>query len=169
MAETQTATFLMRIPVGEETNIRAAAFFLAQSVAACGRCSQPSSAFSFGLLPGHQRQVDERWESVDTSVLLFYIDYLPPEVIFVAQELTPHYQLDYSPLTATEYWLNHCQHCGALLEDHDLHCEPDGAFLPLNTREAERILLVEFREPFSARARGWSDNLLFFASMQIIA
>jgi hypothetical protein len=159
----------MCIPVGEETNIRSAAYFLAQSVAACGRCSQPSPAFSFGLLPGHQRQVDERWESVDTSVLLFYIDYLPPEVISVAQELTSHYRLDYSRLTETEYWVNHCQHCDALLEDHDLHCEPDGAFLPLSTRDAERILLVEVREPFSARVRGCSENLLFFASMQIIA
>jgi hypothetical protein len=159
----------MSIPVAEETNVRSAAYFLAQSVAACGRCSQPSSAFSFGLLPGHQRQVDEGWESVDMGVLLFYIDYLSPEVISVAQELTPHYRLDYSPLTATEYWVNHCQHCGALLEDHDLHCEPDGAFLPLNTREAEGILLVEVRAPFLAWARGCSDNLLFFASMQIIA
>jgi hypothetical protein len=159
---------MMHAPATEETNIRSAAYLLAHSVAACWRCLQPTSAFSFGLLPGHERQVDDRWESVDTGVLLFYVDYLPPEVIAAAQELSPQYRLDYSTPTATEYWINHCQHCGALLEDHDLHCEPDGAFLPIDTHDAEKILLVEVREPFSARVRGCSDNLLFFASMQIV-
>jgi hypothetical protein len=159
----------MRAPVTEETNVRSAAYLLAQSVAACGRCQRPTSAFSLGLLPGHERQADEKWESVDTGVLLFYIDYLPPEVILVTQELAPHFRLAYSIPTAAEYWVNHCQHCNELLEDHDLHCEPGGGFLPLNPRDAEKILLVEVRESFSARVRGCSDNLLFFASMQIIA
>jgi hypothetical protein len=169
MVETHAAAFVMRAPVPEETNIRSEDYLLALSVAACGRCLQPTSAFAFGLLPGYERQVDEKWQSVDTGVLLFYIDYLSPDVISLAQELSPHYQLDYSVPTATEYWVNHCQHCGALLEDHDLHCEPDGAFLPSNTRDAKKIQLVEVREPFLARVRGCSDNLPFFASMQIIA
>ncbi len=169
MAETLSAAFVMRTPVTEETNIRSAAYLLVQSVAVCGRCLQPTSAFSLGLLPGYERLVDERWESVDAGVLLFYVDYLPPEVILVAQELSLHFWLDYSAPTATEYWVNHCQNCGELLEDHELHCEPGGAFLPLGPRDAEKILLVEIRESFSAWVRGCSDELLFFASMQTIA
>jgi hypothetical protein len=160
---------MMRAPVTEETNVRSAAYLLVQSVAVCGRCLQPTSAFSLGLLPGHERQVDGKWESVDAGVLLFYVDYLPPEVILVAQELSRHFRLDYSTPTGTEHWMNHCENCGEVLEDHDLHCEPGGAFLPLDPRDAERILLVEVRESFSARVRGCSDDLPFFTSMQSIA
>jgi hypothetical protein len=169
MAETLAAAFMMHAPLIEETNVRSAAYLLAQSVAVCGRCLQPTSAFSLGLLPGHERQVDGKWEPVDVGALLFYVDYLPPEVILVAQELSLHFRLDYSRPTATEYWINHCQNCGELLEDHDMHCEPGGAFLPLDARDAGNILLVEVRESFSARVRGCSYDLPFFASMQTIA
>jgi hypothetical protein len=148
----------------DELNCRSAGYLLAQSVFACWRCLQPTSVFCLGLSPGYERRLEDNWESVSADALLFYVEYLPPDVALVLQELSPQYRLDNSTTTNRVYWVNHCQHCGALLEDHDLHCEPDGAFLPASAHVAEQILFVGIEGQFLARVGGISEEASFFAS-----
>jgi hypothetical protein len=150
-----------------ELNFRSTGYLLAQSVFACWHCLRPTAVFCLGSSPGHERHLGDKWESVDMDVLLFYVEYLPPDVAMVLQELSPQYRPDNSATTKRNYWINHCQHCGALLEDHDLHCEPDGAFLPATAHVAEQILFVAITGLFLARVGGISEGPSFFASQRI--
>jgi hypothetical protein len=152
----------------EWTNVRSAGYLLAHSVASCSRCGQPTALFALGLLPGHERHLDNEWLPVNASALLFYVEYLPPAVIRVLEELAPDYRPDHSNTTECEYWLNHCQNCGLAQEDYWLHCEPDAAFLPTIGQAAEQIQLFDVRAPFAARAAGFSDEFALIASMRII-
>ena len=61
-----------------------------------------------------------------------------------------------SPAAQGSYWANHCEHCGSLQEDHDLFCEPEGAFLPVDAAWASAIELTRIDEPFAAAAAGYA-------------
>jgi len=63
------------------------------------------------------------------------------------------------------YWANHCEQCGNLLGDHDLHCEPEGAFMPTSEAAAKAIQLLRFDAPFAAAAVGYACEPQFFSSM----
>jgi hypothetical protein len=52
--------------------------------------------------------------------------------------------------------MNHCEHCGAAQEDHDLHCEPASAFMHNDGDDAAHIECLEVPEPFAAAAGGYS-------------
>ncbi|MFI4888974.1 MAG: hypothetical protein ACHQIL_00420 [Steroidobacterales bacterium] len=149
-------------------NVRSAVYLLAQSVGPCCRCKRPTALFSLGLSPGHERQLDDDWVPVNAFALLFFVEYLPPEVIRVLQELAPDYRPARSCATGSKYWLNHCQHCGMVHEDYWLHCEPGAEFLPTAERAAGQIQIHVVRESFAARAGGFSDEIPLLASMRII-
>jgi hypothetical protein len=152
----------------EWTNVRSARYLLAHSVGPCSSCGQPTALFALGLSPGHERHLDDEWLPVNAGALLFYVEYLPPAVIRVLEEIAPDYRPDHSLSMDAEYWLNHCQNCGVAQEDYWLHCEPDAAFLPTIAQAAEQIQLLDVRAPFAARATGISDEFALFASMRII-
>ena len=61
-----------------------------------------------------------------------------------------------SPATQGCSWANHCEHCGSVQEDHDLFCEPEGAFLPVDAASASAIELTRIEEPFAAVAGGYA-------------
>jgi hypothetical protein len=149
------------------TNVRSTAYLVAHAVGPCERCRRPTSLFSIGLSPGHERHLDSEWVTVNAAVLLFQVEHLATEVISVLVELSPHYRLTHSGPTDSEYWLNHCQHCGASQEDYWLHCEPEGAFLPTSALAAEQIQFVQVQGPFAAAASGFSDGLPHMASMRM--
>jgi hypothetical protein len=147
------------------TNVRSAAYLVAHSVGACERCQRPTSLFSVGLLPGHERHLDNEWVTVNSPVLLFQVEHLATDVISVLSELSQHYRLTHSGPTDSECWLNHCQHCGAPQEDYWLHCEPEGAFMPTSVQAAEQVQFVQVQGPFAAAAMGFSDGLPHMVSV----
>jgi hypothetical protein len=159
---------MMQDGPNDGTNVRSADYLVAHSVGACERCSRPTSLFSFGLLPGHETRLENEWVPVDAGVLLFHVEHLAAGSIGVMAELAPHYLLNHSDPTDSEYWMNHCRHCGAPQEDHWLHCEPDGAFLPTTAQAAEQIQFVHVRAPFAARVRGISVGLPSLAPIGLI-
>jgi hypothetical protein len=53
-----------------------------------------------------------------------------------------------------------------LLDDYELHCEPDGAFMPCGEAEAGNILLLQIDEPFEAVAAGCALEPEFFRFMR---
>jgi hypothetical protein len=169
VAESLDATMMMQVQGADDVNVRSESCLLGLSVVPCWRCKQPTSVYCLGLAAGHERHLEDQWVSVETGALLFYVEYLNAEVALVVRELSPQYRLDYSTTINRDYWVNHCQHCGVLQEDHDLHCEPDGAFLPSTRQAVEQILAVAIREPLSAHAGGFSDELSLFASLRFVA
>jgi len=54
--------------------------------------------------------------------------------------------------------------CGALLEDHDLYCEPDGAFLPMSGDITADFELTWIAEPIEAAAGGYSCDPAFLTA-----
>jgi hypothetical protein len=52
-----------------------------------------------------------------------------------------------------------------LLDDHELHCEPEGAFQPSSAADAARILLFQISEPLEAAAGGYAIEPEFFGCM----
>jgi len=61
---------------------------------------------------------------------------------------------------------HYCEHCGTLLGDHELHCEPEGAFMPSSEAAAANIHLLQIPEPFQAVAAGYTFEPEFFGFMR---
>jgi hypothetical protein len=116
------------------------------------------------------------WSAADHNAFLFYIGSLPAAV----QNRINQYQPAYRPIDADataaapatavgggsgSYWANHCEQCGRQLDDHELFCEPEGAFLPTSEATAAAIHLVLVDEPFETSAAGYSYEPPFFDAM----
>jgi hypothetical protein len=52
-----------------------------------------------------------------------------------------------------------------LVEDHDLFCEPDGAFLPTTAQRAAAVILERVDEALEAGAAGYACDPQFLDSM----
>ncbi len=88
------------------------------------------------------------------SVCLHYVEHIPESVQSRVQALAPWFRL-----SAGSYWANHCEHCDTLQDEHELHCEPGGAFMPAPespAAEALRLTAWDVAEPFAAIAGGCS-------------
>jgi hypothetical protein len=113
-----------------------------------------------------EESAPEVWQRAGGNALLFYVEGLPGVVQRRLQQLSRFFYLAYDPVAMNSYWANHCEHCGRLLADHELHCEPEGAFMPANETAAQDIQLLRFQEPFAAAALGYACEPEFFASMR---
>jgi hypothetical protein len=126
----------------------------------------------------HREDPAAAWSLADHNAFLFYVDSLPAAV----QKRINWYQPAYRPVdadaaatvtvTATaagggsgSHWANHCEKCGCALDDHELFCEPEGAFLPTSEPNAAAIHLVLVDEPFETSAAGYSYDPPLFDAM----
>ena len=148
-----------------EVDIRAASFLIARTVGACGHCGRPTVLVALCLPPGHERlDDDEVWSRTDRHVFLFHVDNLSDAALRRVQNIASCYDFEQGE-THGAAWANHCEHCGTTLDDLDLYCEPDGAFLPISAAGARVIRLVPVNEPIEARAAGLADEPEFFDHM----
>jgi hypothetical protein len=124
----------------------------------------------------HREHPAAAWSAADHNAFLFYVDFLPAAV----RERINQYQPAYRPLDAAaaapalhpgagvgpgSYWANHCEKCGCRLDDQELFCEPEGAFLPTSESTAAAIHLVLVDEAFETSAAGYSYEPPFFDAM----
>jgi hypothetical protein len=116
-----------------------------------------------GAAPGES--ATDSWQLADVDAFLFYVQQLPDGVQRQLRQISPGYRPARSAATQSVYWVNHCEHCGALLDDYELHCEPEGAFMPCSEAEAGKIHLMQILEPIQALAAGYSPDPLFFGLM----
>jgi hypothetical protein len=121
------------------------------------------------LEPDDEAQDEETavdtWRIAAVSAFLFYVEYLPAAVQNRLKQVTQSYRLGDCAVVAGSHWANHCEHCGSLLDDHELFCEPDGAFLPTDESRARIIHLVPIDEAFEADAAGYAYEPDFFDAM----
>jgi hypothetical protein len=151
-------------------NVRSNAYLIARAAAICPRCREETRVAALVLPPGHETRsmndegdetaaddpalCGDSWERAVCHAVLFYIESLPDAVRRRMQALVPMYRL--APASQGSYWANHCERCGGIQEDHDLFCEPEGAFLPISPAAASIIEFFPINEVLDAAAAGYA-------------
>jgi hypothetical protein len=167
-----------------DPNLRSPTYYVARTSAPCGACGLSTHLLALALprtheileADGESDEVDpdrvdsgdlmtDSWQHADVEAFVFYVEQLPDRVRHQLQRISPVYRQAQSAATQSTYWVNHCEHCGAMLEDYELHCEPEGAFMPCSEAEAAKIRLLRISEPIEAVAAGYTPDPVFFASM----
>lgn len=157
------------------TNVRSRGYLVVRTSGKCPCCRASTPLIALALPPEHEILSEESdedseavapnaWETVGCSALLFYVANLPESAKRRVAEFSPHYRYAYSAATQDFYWANHCERCGSLLEDHDLFCEPEAAFLPTSEGSAAGLKEFWIDEPIEAGAGGYSCDPAFLVS-----
>lgn len=171
----------------QDSNVRSPDYYVARTSVRCWYCGLPTWLLALALPHGHETlEADaapdgtardgsasdetpgvhdaEAWQRAGGSAFVFYVQQLPQAVQDRLTQLSRFFRLSFSEATLNSYWANHCEHCGTLLGDHELHCEPDGAFMPSSEAEAANIRLLHIAEPFAAVTAGYALEPEFFGS-----
>ena len=105
------------------------------------------------------------WRRCEHGALLFLVRSLNGPILRAVRSAHPTYSLARSAMTHDEYWTNHCGRCGAALEDHELHCEPGVAFVPMSQAQADLIRFVPVEGPLEAVVDGCAPVPQFLDSI----
>jgi hypothetical protein len=163
-----------------DPNVRSQSYYVVCTDAGCWHCGLSTRLLALAVpyghevldadatstAGGHDATAPDTWQRADINAFLFYVEFLPEGVQSGLTRFSRTYRLAHSAATLSSYWANHCQHCGTLLDDHELHCEPDGAFMPTSEDAAAGIDLVQIHEPFEALAAGYALEPEFFRFMK---
>jgi hypothetical protein len=164
--------------LGGDGNVRSRGYFVVRTSGKCRHCRASTPLIALALPPEHEilsAEAEERsenpapeaWEAVGCGALLFYVAGLPDSVKHRVAQFSRRYRRAFSAATQESYWANHCGRCGSLLEDHDLFCEPDGAFLPMSGASTPDLELIWIDESIEAQAGGYScDPALFVPAVR---
>jgi hypothetical protein len=149
-------------------NVRSGRYFIVESRIRCDQCNVVTAVFGFALPEDYETvYIDDdapdddsgTWESPGFAAVLFYVEYLPEAVANRIRSVTQHYRLDAQSEASGAFWMNHCEHCGAPMEEEELHGEPWSPFGSMPEEGLEAIRLHEVREPFEATAGGQSHDV----------
>jgi hypothetical protein len=147
-------------PLHSDPNYRSLNYSIARTDTRCWYCGRRTRVLALLLQKDHETLEPETtgelnaWQPAGANAFLFFVASLPDGVQRRLFELSATIRAAHSATTANCYWANHCEHCGSLLDDHELHCEIGGAFVPCSEAEAQNILLLQINEPFEALAAG---------------
>jgi hypothetical protein len=169
---------MSNLPSRGDINIRSGGYFVARTVGRCRRCHASTHLLALALAPRHEtlstdadaddegeQLANGAWEVAARCALLFFVEYLPDTVLRRLLELSPHYRFGDSAATSASYLMNHCDRCGSPLGDHDLFCEPEGAFGGMSHTSAAAMQLFWIDEPIEATAAGYSYDPQLFGPM----
>ena len=131
------------IPPLADANVRSHTYYVARTNVRCWHCGLSTRLLALAMPHNHETldgdtQADadggdpasDAWQRAAVNAMLFYVERLPDDVQDRLNRISPFFRLAHSAATLNSYWANHCEHCGTLLGDHELHCEPGGAFMP---------------------------------------
>ena len=154
----------------KDANVRSPSYFVATAHVSCWHCGSPTLVLGLAMPQSHEVLDDELpsdvWHCAGGNAFLFYVEGLPDPVRDRLAALSPLFRRAASTVTLNSYWANHCEHCGTLLGDHELHCEPEGPFMPSSEASAAAIELLQIHEPFEAVAAGYALEPEFFGFMR---
>jgi len=143
-----------------DANIRSSSYYIARTEVQCLSCDQWTRVLALALPAPHEVLIEDEWQSADVSAFLFYVTELPEDVRHQLQT-SSFFRLTRAEDASDPCWANHCEHCGALVSDDELHCET-GGFMPGHADEAQTISLIEVRQAFRAVAAGYAVDPEFF-------
>jgi hypothetical protein len=154
-------------------SVRSKSYGIAHATCKCSACGAQVPVIALALPPFHESLVagsaadDDAgvWQAAPWNAFLFYVEYLSEPAAQCLKALSSNYRLSSGAEAGDSHWANHCPACGVLLEDHDLFCEPDGAFLPTSADAASMISLVWMDEFLEAAAAGYVCEPEFFDAM----
>jgi hypothetical protein len=154
-----------------EANVRSAGYYLARTRTLCLKCGGSTRVLALATTKDHEildaggAEGGDQWQSAGIVAFLFYVTHLCDEVQRRLFALSPEFRLDHSVDASSANWVNHCQHCDSVLDDHDLHCEP-GVFMPESEDEAADIELLKIDEVLEAAAAGYAPEPEFLPFMR---
>lgn len=163
-----TIAFERWLPDAPSINVAADRYFIAETDKSCWKCSETTMVYAILLPIGHEtldfdEDEEEVWFRNEDTTILHYVTNLPPSVAARMNAYAPGYRPDFSKTTESTYWMNHCASCGMKQGDFDMHCEPAGAFFPMNEQSARQIALHEIHEDFSCSASAsYGENFFDF-------
>jgi hypothetical protein len=164
------------IPYLADANVRAPGYFVLRADAPCRHCGRSTALLALGVPPDHETfELPEdaegagTWQHAGANALLFFVQELPDSVRRRLSELSQSFRPAHGAARLNSYWANHCEHCRAPFGDQELHCEPEGAFMPASERAAAALRLLPIPEPFEAVAAGYSLEPEFFSCMRRIS
>jgi hypothetical protein len=170
---------MSEIPSLADANVRSHTYYVARTKVRCWHCGLSTRLLALAVPHNHETldgdtQADadcgdsasDAWQRAAVNAMLFYVERFSDDVRDRLNGISPFFRLAHSAATLNSYWANHCEHCGALLGDHELHCEPDGAFMPSSEAAAANIQLQQIQEPFEAVAAGYAFEPEFFGFMR---
>jgi hypothetical protein len=160
----------------EPANVRSKRYWVARTVHPCAHCGRPTSLAALAVPPAHETLFQgeeavaspsiDRWESVSFSAFLFNVGSLSNEAALRIAAVSKGYRLALDLPDRSQCWANHCDRCGIPQDDHELFCEPEGAFFPIAVSHAAAIELLEIGEPIEAFAGGYVCDPPFFEFMR---
>lgn len=146
-------------------NIRSQDYYVARTDGRCRHCGSSTQLLALALPRNHETlDADDpsAWRAAGANAFIFEIEQLPNGVQRRLRRLSECFRLAHAAAMQVRTWSNHCDHCSVLLEDNDLHCEFDGAFVPSSKTAAANIQLLRIPEPFEAVAAGYAFAPEFF-------
>ena len=162
-----------------DANVRSETYYIARTDARCWHCGLSTRVLALAMPHDHETldgdtrtdadcgdHASEAWQRADVNAMLFYVERLSEVVQDRLNRISQFFRLAHSASTLNSYWANHCERCGTLLGDHELHCEPEGAFMPSSEAAAANIQLQQIQEPFEAVAAGYEFEPEFFDHMR---
>jgi hypothetical protein len=160
-----------------DANVRSKTYYVARTEAECLHCGLPTRLLALAMPHGHETldmevPVDSgrdtapgSWHRAGFNAFLFFVERLSDEVQSQLSRVSRSFRLAHCAATLNSYWANHCEHCGVLLGDHELHCEFDCAFMPSSEPSAAKIELLHVPEPLEAMAAGYAIEPEYFRFM----
>jgi hypothetical protein len=163
-----------------DADVRSQTYFVARAIAQCWHCGLSTRVLALAMPRTHEtldtdapgsagdggELAQHDWHCAEANAFLFYVDRLSDDVQRRLHGLSRHYRPARSAATQSIHWANHCEQCGELLGDHELHCEPDGAFAPPSEAAAANIELLHIDAPLQAAASGYALEPEFFSFMR---
>jgi hypothetical protein len=148
-----------------EANFRSSGYYIAETRTRCAHCGQETRVLALALPPNHEMLVEDEWQFVDAAAFVFHVTALPESVQRELNQLSNAFRPASGADAPKPLWANHCEHCGALVSDDELHCEP-GGFMPSDSGQAPAIVLLAVPQLFSAVAAGYASDPEFFVFMR---
>lgn len=139
-------------------SIRAARFGVAISATSCWKCAVSTPVACLVVDATHEQlEYDEDddivyWQPASYASALGTVTYVSERASAQAIAAAPWLRMTYSKTVGGSYLGNTCQQCGALQGDFFLHCEPGGAFFPMNEVERSNVQFQWFDIPLEANA-----------------
>lgn len=147
-----------------DANFKASHYYLLSAATRCPHCGMQTPVFALALPAPHQwLHLDDEdpradaWQSAPAPTVLFHVEALSDAAALRLRDVAPGYRLSCPPASVASRWINHCGRCDEPLEDNDLHCEPEAAFVPISPEAAHLILLMDVRHPLQVNA---ADSVL---------
>lgn len=165
--------------VDDDLFIRAERYYIGQTSKTCWKCEKQTRVYGFLLDENHELLTDYEspdsdrlilsWEYVGEPMTVSNIQHLPDSIQKRIGELTGSYYPDTSQTAGGQYWMNHCDRCGAKQGDFYIHEElGPGGFFPVEVKDARLVTLYRVDEPFKIGSCNHGGPVCHFKSMKMV-